>query len=160
MQPGIQEWIEQKLKELISVICVKQKWTTKAPAWIFANAIHLAKVNFWIFVLNAVKGLKMNNIKLNVAVEIKWVNRYSSTMEDDKQGRWARVAYAGRFNGFGFYRKKVSLWEIARVKKCMDKFTVHSQGPTVMVGIYDTVEQAKEAAEKDFRWFIEMCVNN
>jgi|SRR5665647_321206 len=100
------------------------------------------------------------NIKLNVAVEIKWVNRYSDTMEDDKQGRWARVAYAGRFNGFGFYRKKVSCWDIAWVKKCQDKFTVHTHFPIVTTGVFDTVEQAKAAVEKDFRWFIEMCINN
>lgn len=101
----------------------------------------------------------MTKIKLNVAVEIKWENRYSDTMEDDKQGRWARIAYAGRFKSWGFYRKKVAYWQIAWVKKCQDKFTVHTNFPVVTVGVFDTVELAKAAVEKDFKWFIEMCIN-
>lgn len=102
---------------------------------------------------------KMNHIKLNISVEIKWSNRYSETMEDDKQGRWARVAYAGRLGNCGFTRGKVSYWQIAWVKKCMGKFTVHNYFPIIQTQVFDTLEQAKAAAEKDFRWFIEMCIN-
>jgi hypothetical protein len=39
--------------------------------------------------------------------EIKWDSRYSSTMENDDMGRWARVAYAGKFDNMGFKNGKI-----------------------------------------------------
>ena len=51
------------------------------------------------------------------AADVRWFPRYSSTMEDDDMGRWARVAYAGKFDNMGFWRGKVCRWEIAWVKK-------------------------------------------
>ena len=102
----------------------------------------------------------METIKLNLKVNIIWSNRYSATMEDDKQGRWARVAYAGTKRNFGTIGKKVALWDIAWIKKCEDKFTVYNHFPIVTTGVFDTVDQAKAAVEKDFRWFIQCCINS
>lgn len=106
----------------------------------------------------------MSKIKLNIAIEIKWDNRYSDTMENDKQGRWARVANVGKnvgkFTNTNIPGPNPNNWQIAWVKKCRGKFIVHTFFPVLTVGIFDTVDQAKAAVEKDFRWFIEMCINN
>lgn len=92
----------------------------------------------------------------NKAKKIKWLPRYSSTMEDDNMGRWARVAYAGRFTSMGFFRGKVCQWEIAWVKKIKDhnKFSIHPQYPFKGEYCHDTLEGAMKEVEQTFKHFI------
>lgn len=103
---------------------------------------------------------KVNDCRINV----RWLPRYSSTMEDDDMGRWARVAYAGRFtkSGFGFYRGNPCRWEIAWVRKLDKKgelkFVVSYLYPSHGGHIFDTLEDAQKEVEKNFRWFLKMCV--
>ena len=95
-------------------------------------------------------------------IEIQWDYRYSETMEDDNIGRWARVAYAGKFVNGGFFRRKVSRWEIAWIKKLVHKgkihFVINYYFPTNSVILFPDLEAAKKEVEKNFRWFIKMCV--
>ena len=49
--------------------------------------------------------------------KIQWECRYSVTNEDDKHGRWARVAYAGRFGNLGIFKNHICRWEIGWIKK-------------------------------------------
>ena len=95
------------------------------------------------------------------AADVRWLPRYSETMEDDKQGRWARVAYAGKFDNIGFYKDKVCRWEIAWVKK-IDikgelKFTVSYLYPSNSKHIFDNLEDAQKEVEDSFSWFMNMC---
>ena len=95
------------------------------------------------------------------AADVRWLPRYSETMEDDKQGRWARVAYAGKFDNIGFYKDKVCRWEIAWVKK-IDikgelKFTVSYLYPSNSKHIFDNLEDAQKEVEQSFSWFMNMC---
>lgn len=93
------------------------------------------------------------------AADVRWLPRYSDTMENDKQHRWARVAYAGRFDNIGFYRGKVCRWEIAWIKKLQDtkKFTVIYLYPSNGKSVFDSVKEAKKEVEQTFRWFMKMC---
>ena len=43
-------------------------------------------------------------------VAIEWLDRYSETMEADKQGRWARDAYSGVFNPMGTKDGKIAIF--------------------------------------------------
>lgn len=95
------------------------------------------------------------------AADVRWLPRYSSTMEDDDMGRWARVAYAGKFDNMGFYRGKVCHWEIAWVKK-LDikgelKFTINYLYPSNGKHLFDNLEDAQKEVEQTFRWFMKMC---
>ena len=95
-------------------------------------------------------------------VEIKWDNRYSSTLEDDNMGRWAKVAYAGRFDNVGFLNEKVCRWQIAWISKIDlgdKKFMVRYDFPNWGKTTFDTLEQAKLEVEEKFRWFIQMCAS-
>lgn len=96
------------------------------------------------------------------AADVRWIPRYSSTMEDDKMGRWARVAYAGKFDNNGFYRGKVCRWEIAWIKKLEIKgelkFTISYLYPSNGKHLSDNLEDAKKEVEQTFRWFMKMCV--
>ena len=99
--------------------------------------------------------------------KIKWLPRYSDTMEDDKQGRWARIAYAGRFDGgLPFYRGKPSRWDIAWISKfnndgnsCELKYIVTYQFPSKGKFLFKTLEEAKKEVETTFRWFMKRCNN-
>lgn len=94
-------------------------------------------------------------------VDIRWDSRYSDTMEDDKSGRWARVAYAGKFDNMGFWRGKICRWEIAWVKKTHidDKlrFSVNYFFPSNSKYVFDDLKTAQKEVEKSFKWFIKMC---
>jgi|GEM_PF-1595870 len=96
------------------------------------------------------------------AANVRWLTRYSSTMENDKQGRWARVAYSGKFDNNGFWRGKCCRWEIAWIKKLIIndeiKFTVNYLYPSNGKFLFDNVAAAKKEVNKTFRWFIKMCV--
>ena len=93
--------------------------------------------------------------------DVRWLPRYSSTIEDDDMGRWARVAYAGKFDNMGFWRGKVCRWEIAWVKK-MDikgelKFTISYLYPSNGKHLFNDLEAAQKEVEQTFRWFMKMC---
>ncbi|MCA6372249.1 MAG: hypothetical protein IM631_12790 [Cytophagales bacterium] len=94
---------------------------------------------------------------------IKWTNRYSKTMEDDEVGRWARVAFAGKSENFGFFRGKVCRWEIAWIKKLKTKkqnrFQVIYNYPSNGKLVFDDVESAKAEVKKTFSWFVKMCAS-
>ncbi len=101
-------------------------------------------------------------------IQIKWDERYSSTMEDDKQGRWARIAYAGNFNNKVPFTIEGAhdRFEIAWVKKLYStfgnetklKFTVSPKFPYSGEFMFETLEEAKSEVENRFRFFIQNCV--
>src|SRR5690554_3438747 len=87
--------------------------------------------------------------------DVRWFPRYSSTMDDDDMGRWARVAFAGKFNNMGFWRGKVCRWEIAWVKKLESskgelKFVVSYLYPSKGKHLFDNLEDAKKEVEQTF----------
>lgn len=94
--------------------------------------------------------------------DVRWLPRYSSNMEDDDMGRWARVAYAGKFDNIGFYKGKVCRWEIAWVSKLIVKgdlyFAISYKYPNNGETIFKNLEAAQKEVEQTFRWFIKMCV--
>jgi len=100
-------------------------------------------------------------------VKIEWTSRYSSTMENDKMGRWARVAYAGRFDKI-FMRGKPVRWEIAWIKKLTDPrtgewhnklFVVHPSFPYNGKHTFKTLAAAKRAVNNEFNRFITSCLH-
>lgn len=99
--------------------------------------------------------------KINPAVY--WLPRYSDTMENDKQGRWARVAYAGSNPEKPFYRGKISFWEIAWIDKLINNdklfFVIKFQFPSnhVSKNVFENLEEAKKTVEKAFVYFINKC---
>lgn len=97
----------------------------------------------------------------NNKINIQWLPRYSSTMESDSMGRWARVAYAGKFDNIGCYRGKVCRWEIAWIKKIdykgNSRFTIDYLYPSNGKSLFVNLDDAKKEVEKSFRWFIKMC---
>lgn len=107
--------------------------------------------------------MKLEKYTKKHRTEIQWLSRYSTTMEDDKHGRWARIAYAGKFSNMGIFRKKICRWEIAWIKKLIHegtlKFTVHYLYPSNGSHVFDSIEQAKKEVNKTFRWFIKMSSN-
>jgi len=111
---------------------------------------------------------KAQKTKKTNPIVIAWLSRYSDTMEDDKIGRWARVAYAGNFNsGMPFYRGKVSRWEIAWVKRIKDPknegktyYSVSPDFPFKGNHVHDTLESAQKEVETHFRWFIKMVLKS
>ena len=98
-------------------------------------------------------------------IKIKWCNRYSSTIEDDDMGRWARVAYAGKLDCFGFYRNRVSYFEIAWISKLRYKnkikFLITYRFPQAdNQYTFDNLNDAKKQVAKSFNWFIKMVNKN
>jgi hypothetical protein len=98
-----------------------------------------------------------------MAIKIQWLPRYSETMQPDKLGRWARVGYAGHFKGFGFFRCKVALWEIAWISKLKfkgeEKFLIQYKFPSNGLSTFDDLPRAKREVQKSFNWFIKMVTN-
>jgi len=106
-----------------------------------------------------------DKITITIKPKIQWDCRYSKTMENDKQGRWARVAFAGAFNNWGFVRGKVCRWEIAWIKKFQFeneplklKFRIEYNFPSNGEKVCDTLPEAKKEVIKSFNWFIKMCL--
>lgn len=91
---------------------------------------------------------------------ITWLTRYSDTMEDDKQGRWARVAYAGDINRLTI-DSKICYWEIAWITKLIDSgktyFAIQYKFPSNEKHLFDSLDHAKMAVEDSFKWFLK-CV--
>lgn len=81
------------------------------------------------------------------AIKIRWINRYSETIEDDEFGRWAIVGYAGIANKI-FLDDKPCNYEIVWIKKVMDKFFLHYQFPCSSNILFDTIEECKINAEQ------------
>jgi len=107
----------------------------------------------------------MAKIKITVEARVTWDNVYSHTMEPDSRGRWARIAFCG--NALKTFTKpKIAHFQIAWVKKLIvkeadtGKFHVTYYFPTKEKTIFDTLEEAKAAVEKGFRYFIKMSINN
>jgi hypothetical protein len=81
---------------------------------------------------------------------ITWTNRYSDTMEDDKFGRWARVACIG---------EGLNSMEVAWVRKFTsqdnpeDKFYIQRLFPSNGYTIFKTLEEAKEQVRIDLEHF-------
>jgi hypothetical protein len=107
----------------------------------------------------------MAKVKITVEAKVTWINQYSDTMEPDRHGRWARVAYCG--NPVNTLRKrKVAHFQIAWVKRLSineewtGKFNVAYAFPTQEKVVFDTLDEAKAAVEKSFGYFIEMSINN
>lgn len=96
-------------------------------------------------------------------IKVIWEDSYSSTMEDDEFGRWARIAHAGDKK---IWNKKEELcfWQIASIGKLIFedkiKFTINCVFPYSGKYVFDTLENAKKTIEKNFSYFIETCYKN
>ena len=81
-------------------------------------------------------------------------------MDNDKFGRWARVAWVGKFNAMGFYRNKVCRWQAAWIsKKTIAKvkyFYVQYSFPNNGDVLFSDLIGAKKEVEKQFNWFNKM----
>lgn len=93
---------------------------------------------------------------------IVWENRYSNTMDDDKLGRWARIAHAGRNDSYlGVFRGKRCSWQIAWVSKLKheDKvsFLVNYYFPSNETTVFEKLEHAQKAVVVAFKHFIRNC---
>jgi len=95
--------------------------------------------------------------------EIIWSDRYSSTMEDDKFGRWARIAHIGEP---GFKDGMPTIFELAWIKKLdvvvhsqdIHKFEVVFMFPAKGRAVCDTLDEAKNIVEEKFQFFISNCL--
>lgn len=87
---------------------------------------------------------------------INWINRYSDTMEDDKFGRWARIA---------FISEGINSLEIAWIRKCKllsekeYKFHIEFNFPRKGEYIFKTLKEAKKQVKEDLEQFIILCQN-
>lgn len=88
-------------------------------------------------------------------VKFTWDERYSSTMQPDDMGRWARIAYVGNF---GIKEGKITVFEVAWIKQKEHNneilFVVSPSFPYQSKYVFKTLEEAKESVEKEFNWFI------
>ena len=97
--------------------------------------------------------------------EIVWSERYSSTMEDDKFGRWARIAHIGDFKAI-FKDGIPAVFELAWIKKLnnpvsnkfLNKFEAITMFPSKGRALFDTLEEAKLDVEKKFQFFMSNCI--
>lgn len=89
---------------------------------------------------------------------IIWDKRYSDTMEDDEQGRWARVAHVGNNNIWE--KGRIANFEIAWIRKVNENsfgltgFVVKTEFPFKGNLVHETLEEAMTAVEDSFEWFI------
>jgi hypothetical protein len=93
--------------------------------------------------------------------KIIWIDKYSSTDEPDKNGRWARTAWVGRFDNFGCYRGKIAAWQIAWVGFVITDrkyFTVSHNFPCAENHVFNTLDEAKHAVEEMFNLFINSVI--
>lgn len=92
--------------------------------------------------------------------EIEWVPRYSDTNSPDGQGRWARIAYVGNKDNFGFDEetRRQKFFEIAWINRTViDEeihFVVSYYFPSNKKHIFETLEEAQEEVEISFKNFI------
>jgi hypothetical protein len=86
---------------------------------------------------------------------VKFTHRYSATDAPDNLGRWAIIAYAGRFKQqFGNYRGKCCRWNIAWISKIENKYLIHYYFPNNAKHIFDTLPQCKIAIKQAFTHFV------
>lgn len=94
---------------------------------------------------------------------VQWTDRYSSTMENDEKGRWARVAIAGKTDS-PFHERKIAMFNIAWIKKLYIKgelnFVIDYLFPSQEKFLFKRLEDAKKEVEITFEWFISMCTTN
>jgi len=87
-----------------------------------------------------------------------WTDRYSSTMENDHMGRWARIAYIG---GGDLVGDKVSSFELAWISKLLHDdvlmFCINYRFPNQGKSLFDTLEEAKVEVEDRFNFFLSEC---
>ncbi len=91
-----------------------------------------------------------------IKTPIVWADRYSSTMENDEQGRWARVGLAGKnINN----RINVDIFQIAWIEKYhnSDFFYIKYYYPYNGKHLFSTLEEAKTNVEVSFKHFINCC---
>lgn len=84
--------------------------------------------------------------------QIKWSNRYSDTLEDDKFGRWAVVGYTGNFKKVDetyqiCWISKVNIYEDIR-------FQIKADFPFKGKFIHTDLDEAKKEVELYFSKFI------
>ena len=97
---------------------------------------------------------------------ITWHSRYSDTMDNDDMGRWARIATIGSNNIWENH--KLANFELAWIKKLsfthidghnVSGFTVTTYFPSPAIKpMYDTLEQAMNDVEEQFKWFMKNVV--
>lgn len=83
---------------------------------------------------------------------ITWINRYSDTMEEDKLGRWARIAYIGEGS------EAIDIAWIRKVTFSEYKFSfiVDFKFPRKGEILFNTFQEAKKQVEKDLKQFIKL----
>ena len=90
-----------------------------------------------------------------------WVDRYSSTMEYDHMGRWARIAYIGSGE---LVDGKVSSFELAWISKLVHddvlRFCISYKFPNQGKYCFGTLEEAKAEVEDRFNFFLSECNKN
>ena len=90
--------------------------------------------------------------------KVYWLPRYSTTMQDDKQGRWAIVGHCG--NKKQFVDGKAAFWEIVWISKVRDngfetgKFYIKPNFPYSGKFVFNSVLAAKNAVTRGLNWFI------
>lgn len=86
---------------------------------------------------------------------VEWSNRYSDTMENDSQGRWARIGHAGTGE---IKDGGLSWFEVAWIDKIefagKQKFSVKANFPYKLERVYDDLEEAKNSVEKALEFFL------
>lgn len=104
------------------------------------------------------------------ANNLHWTERYSDTMESDKRGRWARIAYVAHpdsIDSFGFVGDRVGSFQIAWVEKYTwegrpdnIQFRVSYNFPVgSQRGLFATLEEAKADVEEQWAWLMQ-CANH
>ena len=90
-------------------------------------------------------------------VDLLWDERYSNTLEDDKFGRWARIAYAGRG---GMRDGRVSNFELAWISKIKSdngevRYDIRPSFPFKGKTLHLTIEDAKQEVEDALSFFLD-----
>lgn len=84
---------------------------------------------------------------------VKWISRYSDTMEDDKFGRWARIAFVGK----GIYAVEIATIRKVTFPEYKFSFIVDFTFPRRGEILFKTLEEAKKQVEEDLEIFIKLC---
>jgi hypothetical protein len=88
-------------------------------------------------------------------VKFRWDERYSSTMQPDDMGRWARIGYVGNPK---IKEGKYTLFEVAWIKQKEHNneilFVVSPLFPYKSKYLFNSLDDAKVEIEKEFNWFI------
>lgn len=92
--------------------------------------------------------------------KIRWNCRYSTTMDDDDRGRWARVGVVGDFDNI-FRDQKAAVFQVCWIDKLVVgdnlKFTVKPEFPYGGPHSFDSLESAQTEIESRFNFFLD-CI--